>query len=235
MIPCTLSGSKASFIAGAVLGVLLYQDLKGAKLAISRSLKVSLIIGLSLVAMLTLVHLDVSMTDMAERFARTGESTIMVYYSDDPTAAASGVSTLAKVHRGVAKLLGDRSAADPDTLFGFALSRVEYGSNTLTGPNATISSYMMCNYSGWENLIAVISIIGYLAIVMWFYNVFIYMQSTAMVVLVPFVVGFLNNFPQDYNNGASTVTAICIYVLIFTWISIATIACKGASSHYDTA
>ena len=232
-----LGGSKASYLYGVLIMSLFYEDLKGGHLVIPRALKSALVIGLAFSAVFALVRLHEGMTSMAERLVLTGESTIEVYYSDDPTSAAFGVSTLAKIHRGVAKVLGDRSANDPDTLFGFALNRVEYGANTYTGPNAAIASYMLCNYSGWENLIGFASIFCYLAIVTWFYKQFIYRrrQATSRIILLPFVVCSLYTFPQDYNVGMSSITFMCIFTLVSAWISIATIACKGASSLYETA
>ncbi|MGA2889972.1 MAG: hypothetical protein ABSE51_18140 [Terracidiphilus sp.] len=232
-----LSGSKASFIVAILISLLVYQDLKGAKLVMPKTLKLIFVITLVLAAMFTLDRLHVSMSAMADRFVLTGESTIEVYYSNDPSAASSGVSTVAKIHRGVAKILGDRSANDPDTLFGFALNRLEYGVNTLTGPNATIPSYMLCNYSGWENLIGFASIFGYLAIVTWFYELFIYRrrQATSQIVFFPFVVSALYKFPQEYNFGMSSITLICMFTLAFVWISVAITASQGAKSAYDTA
>jgi hypothetical protein len=237
VIASILGGSKAGFLYGVIISLLLYEDLKGAKLAISKTLKISLVLGMSLAAVVTLARLNESATSMAARLALTGESTIEVYYSDDPTAAASGVSTLAKIHRGVAKVLGDRSANDPDTLFGFALNRVEYGTNTFTGPNSAIASYMLCNYSGWDNWIGFTSIFGYLAIVSWFYDIFIYRHGQAMprLIYLPFLVTSLYNFPQDYNHGMSDLTLICILTLCFAWISLAVAASQGVRSMHDTA
>jgi len=159
----------------------------------------------------------------------------MVYYSDDPTAAASGVSTFAKIHRGAAKVLGDKSAADVDTLFGFALSRLHYGANTFTGPNAQLSSYMLCNYSGWDNLIGLASILGYLAIVAWFCNAVLYRRETETVMLLPFAIVSLNSFSQDYYQGMSDVTVIGIAGLAFAWVRVMTFACRGARSVRGTA
>ena len=230
-----LAGSKASFLYGIVCALLFYEDLKGARLAVSRTLRYVLIMGLSLSAVFALARLNASAADLAERFVRTAESTIMVYYSDDPTAAASGVSTFAKIHRGAAKVLGDKSAADVDTLFGFALSRLHYGANTFTGPNAQLSSYMLCNYSGWDNLIGLASILGYLAIVAWFCNAVLYRRETETVMLLPFAIVSLNSFSQDYYQGMSDVTVIGIAGLAFAWVSVMTFACRGARSVRGTA
>ena len=218
-----LAGSKASFLYGVIIMLLFYEDLKGARLAISKPLKALLIMVLSASALFALVRLNEGMTDMAARLALTGESTIMLYYSDQPQAAAEGVSALAKIHRGVAKALGDSSAKDPDTLFGFALSRLEYGANTSTGPNSAIASYMLCNYSGWGNLIGLACIVGYLVVISLFYDLFILRRNreTSRILFVPFVVTSLYNFPQDYNHGMSDITALCIYVLIAAWASAA--------------
>jgi len=229
------SGSKASFVFGIVGSLLLYQDLKGSRLVIPKTLRFAVLIVMSFSAVVALVRLNVSMADLADRFVKFGESTIMVYYSDDPSAASSGVSTLAKVHRGVAKLLGDSSANDIDTLFGFALSGLEYGGQTFTGPNAQVSSYMLCNYSGWGNLIGIASIIGYLAVVTWFVNHIVCKQGAARMMLLPFVVASLNAFPQDYYQGMSDLTLIVILVLALGWTGVVTFACDGAGSAHGAA
>jgi hypothetical protein len=229
------SGSKGSFVFGAIGSLLLYEDLKGSKLVIPRALKFLLFILISLSAVFALERLDVSMVALAQRFVRFGESTIMVYYSADPSAAASGVSTFAKIHRGAAKLLGDRSAADIDTVFGFALSRDDNGAHNFTGPNAAISSYMLCNYSGWQNLIGFASILGYMAIVAWFVEHLIYRQMPGCLMLLPFVVASLNSFLQDYYQGMSDVTLMLIAALAFAGIGVTTLACRGARSVHGAA
>jgi hypothetical protein len=213
-----LAGSKASFLYGAIIMLLFYEDLKGARLAITNSLRFALVMVLSVSALFALIRLNESMTDMAARLALTGESTIMLY---QPEAAAEGVSTIAKIHRGVAKAVGDRSAKDPDTLFGYALSRLEYGANTSTGPNSAIASYMLCNYSGWGNLIGLACIISYLVVISLFFNVIILAQNreVSRILFLPFIVTSLYNFPQDYNHGMSDITTICILVLITAWVS----------------
>jgi hypothetical protein len=235
ILSCVLSGSKASFLFSILFSLFLYQDLKGARLAMSRSFKGVLIVLLFLSTAVTLSRLNVSASDMAARFVETGESTIEVYYSYNPNAAAANVSTFAKIHRGVAKILGDRSAADPDTQFGFALNTIEYGVNTFTGPNAQIASYMMCNYKGSENLIGVVSIIGYLVTVMLFYRVVIRkrMEHGVGISLLPFLVTSLYTFPQDYNHGMSSVTAICIFSAVILWVSLAIRVCGGERILYD--
>lgn len=229
------SGSKGAFAFGLVGSLLFYEDLKGSRFVIPRALRFVLFAALSLSVGFALQRLDVSIADLADRFVRFGESTIMVYYSDDPTAAAAGVSTVAKIHRGAAKLVGDRSAADIDTLFGFALSRIHYGANTFTGPNAQLSSYMLCNYSGWGNLIGVSSILAYLAMVAWFCGAFIQRPVQGKMLLLPFIVASLNAFPQDYYQGMSDVTVICMAALALTGMGVVTYACGGAGTRHGTA
>ena len=229
------SGSKASFVLGVIGSLLLYEELKGARLVLSRALRWFLLIAMSLSAVLALERLDVNLVALAERFVRFGESTIMVYYADDASAAASGVSTLAKVHRGVAKFVGDRSAADVDTAFGFALSREDNGAHNFAGPNAAISSYMLCNYSGWENLIGLASIFGYLAVVTWFIERCVHRQGAWGVLLLPFAVASLNGFVQDYYQGMSDVTLMLIAILASAWIGVTTFACRSVRSAHGAA
>jgi hypothetical protein len=223
------SGSKGALAFGLVAALLFYQDLKGSRLNLPKALKFALLTGLSVATVFALARLEVTLPDLADRFVRFGEATIMVYYSGDPAAAAAGVSTLAKIHRGGAKLLGDRSAADVDTLFGFALSQVEYGAHNFTGPNAQIPSYMLCNYSGWENLIGLASILGYLAMMACFFESLLQRPGSARMMLLPFVVASLNAFPQDYYQGMSDATVIGIAALVFAGASVAALAGRRAN------
>jgi hypothetical protein len=134
-----------------------------------------------------------------------------------------------------AKLLGDGSAADIDTAFGFALNREDNGANDFTGPNAQISSYMRCNYSGWENLIGLASIFGYLAVVTWFVEYCVHRQGARGVLLLPFAVASLNGFLQDYYQGMSDVTLMLAAILLLAWIGVTTLACRGVSIVHEPA
>jgi hypothetical protein len=224
------SGSKASFVFAMIASVLLCRDLKGSRLAVPQGMKLALVLVTSLSALLALQRLDVNLAALGQRFVRFGESTIMVYYSDNSSAAASGVSTLAKIHRGGAKLLGDASAADIDTIFGFALSREDNGAHNFTGPNAQVSSYMFCNYSGWENLIGIASILGYLAVLQRFLKGLISRQAPGSVLILPFLVASLSNFLQDYYQGMSDVTLIVMVGLAHAAIGITKFACGNVES-----
>lgn len=219
------SGSKGNLLFGSVSALLLYQELKGARLVIPRALKFSLVLLIALAGMVTLGRLEVDGAELAQRFVRFGESTILVYYADDPTTAAAGVSMLAKIHRGVARVLGDSSAADVDTLFGFALSHEDNNGSSFTGPNAAIPSYMLCNYSGWQNIVGFASILGYLAIVAWFVKRLVGRQ--VLILLLPFAVTSLNAFVQDYYQGMSDVTLILMAALAMTGFGITALACRG--------
>jgi hypothetical protein len=223
------SGSKGALVFGLISAWLLYEDLKGARLVIPKALRLVLLLAISLSALFGLERLDVGLSELAQRFVRFGESTIMVYYADDPAAAAAGVSTIAKIHRGAAKLLGDGSAADVDTLFGFALSREDNGAHNFTGPNAQVSSYMLCNYSGWQNLLGLASILGYLATVNWFVGHFMYRQITGCALLFPFVVASLNDFLQDYYQGMSDMTLMVMLALASAGMGAVVLACRNAS------
>jgi hypothetical protein len=213
-----------------IASVLLCRDLKGSRLAVPQGMKLALVLVTSLSALLALQRLDVNLAALGQRFVRFGESTIMVYYSDNSSAAASGVSTLAKIHRGGAKLLGDASAADIDTIFGFALSREDNGAHNFTGPNAQVSSYMFCNYSGWENLIGIASILGYLAVLQRFLKGLISRQAPGSVLILPFLVASLSNFLQDYYQGMSDVTLIVMVGLAHAAIGITKFACGNVES-----
>jgi hypothetical protein len=223
------SGSKGALVFGLISAWLLYEELKGARLVIPKALRGFLLIAISLSALFALQRLDVSLPELAQRFVRFGESTIMVYYAEDPATAAAGVSTIAKIHRGAAKLLGDSSAADVDTLFGFALSREDNGAHNFTGPNAQVSSYMLSNYSGWQNLIGFASVFGYLAVVTWFVEHFMHRQIAACTLILPFIVASLNDFIQDYYQGMSDVTLMVMLALALIGMGVTILACRNAS------
>ncbi|MGB8013697.1 MAG: hypothetical protein WCF68_18950 [Terriglobales bacterium] len=224
------SGSKGALVFGFIGAALLYRDIKGSRLAIPKSVKIILLLVLSLSVTLTLARLDVTLPDLAQRFIRFGESAVLVYYADDPASAADGVSTLAKIHRGAARLLGDPSAADIDTAFGFALNRADSGAQNFTGPNAQISSYMMCNYSGWGNLIGIASIFGYLAILSWFVERFLGRGDAGTALLLPFAVASLSDFLQDYYQGMSDVTLILMLAMALAGIDVVRSACRTVAS-----
>ncbi len=94
---------------------------------------------------------------------------------------------------------------------------------------------MLCNYSGWDNVIGLASIIGYLAVLKWFVTHFVCKQGTGTMMLLPFVVASLNAFPQDYYQGMSDLTLIVILVLAVGWTGVATFACHGAGSAHGAA
>jgi len=210
------SGSKASFILGILSAFLIYRDLSGGVFLLSRLMRVAIIGGVTILALLSLAKLNVGLADVGERIILTGDATIMVYFSEHPDAASVGLSTLAKVHRGAARLLGDSSATNNDTLFGFALNMQETGENSFTGPNASIPAYMLCNYRGIMNLIGIASILGYLLILVFFVNnVVLNFRINNSILLLPFVLSSLGNFSQDYYSGMSDIVLIMGLAAIF--------------------
>jgi hypothetical protein len=216
------SGSKASFLVTIVGSLLVYQQLKGSRILLSKTLSVFLVLIVISIAAFTLYRLDVGVIGLAERFVKTSESTIMVYFSDTPNAACSDVSIFAAVHRGVARLFSDTSAMDIDTLFGFALNAAEYGSHFFTGPTAQIPSYMLCNYSGLYNVVGIVSIMGYFLFVGLFIKVIVMSKISKMTILLfPFVVTSLNAYTLDYYQGVSDLTLIFIIFIVYIFYKVA--------------
>ena len=168
-----------------------------------------------LAGFIALNRLNVSALDLVERFIKTGESTIMVYFSADPTEACKDVSLFAAVHRGIAKFFSDSSALNIDTLFGFALSTIDYGDHFFTGPNAQIGSYMLCNYSYFYNIIGIATILAYFSIVRVFSNKVVYSKYNLPIILFPLVITSINAFAQDYYQGISDITLIFIISILF--------------------
>jgi hypothetical protein len=216
-----LGGSKASFVLGIITALLIYKDFNGTHLVTSKLFKYNMVAGIFIITLFAFSRLNVGIVDIGSRLVLTGEGTIMVYYSNEPTLAAVGLTTAAKIHRGIAKFLGDKSAANIDTLFGFALSIVHYGENTFTGPNSSIPAYMLCNYQGMDNIIGVLSILGYFLIIRFFLKALVIgLNFKSGVIFFPFVIDSITTYPQDYYTGMANVTVIFEIILFLILVKI---------------
>jgi hypothetical protein len=221
------SGSKASFVFGIVSGFLILRDLGGSVTLIPRKMRVATLVVVVFFIGVSFNRLNLTWVDVGQRFVMTGDATIMVYFSEHPEEASRGLSILAKLHRGAARLLGDTSAKSNDTLFGFALNMVDTGENSYTGPNASIPAYMFSNYDGWMSIVGLISILGYLSIVKIFLNqVVLNKKIKAGFLFLPFVISSLTNFPQDYYVGMSD-------IVLMVSAMVALIVIKRTAFHGD--
>jgi len=220
IVQSATSGSKAGFLM-SILGMgMLHRDLNNSKIKIIRVNPFWAVFAFVFVlgsAVVVLDQMGLGLNDVLIRLLMNAEATIMVYLAIDPTEACHGVTLFAALHRGVARLFHDPSATNIDTLFGFALNTIQYGLNTFTGPNSSIPAYFSCNFPGLSLFWGVSAVLGYTAIVRYFLRIQIFMARNPAVWLLPFAVGSINNFPQDYYTGMSDLTIIIIVSIYFAF------------------
>lgn len=208
-----LTGSKASFVFSLLTAILALRDLSGAKSFVLRRgdrLKMGLLV-IPLVV-LTLTRLEVSPQDVFDRFMLFGEATILTYFSDTPTAACKDLSTLASMHRGVARALGDESARDIDTLFGFALTRLQLGENTLTGPNGRLSAYFLCNFPAQSLVLGWFMVGLYFGSLLWLYRR-VRRRPLWLAAVYPYIITSFGLASQDFNLIMADVTLATLLLL----------------------
>lgn len=202
------TGSKASFIFGLISSFFMLRDLVGSsgfKLKYQEKL---LILMFTMAAIFySLNRLNVSIIEIYQRFFLYADATILTYFSDYPTAACENVSTFASMHRGWARLLGDPSAMDIDTLFGFALTIQEIGVNTFTGPNARLSAYVLCNFSDERIAFGAIVVIAFLWLSRRLFKRLL-KRPKLLVLVYPFLVGSLSSASQDFNLIMQNITIL---------------------------
>jgi hypothetical protein len=226
------SGSRASFVIGAVFWALVLRDLDPSTRMPRLRILVPVGILLALLAALNLRAAGMGAPELIDRFVAYGDAVIMVYTAPEPTAACAGVSPLAKLHRGLARLAGDASARDLDTLFGFALSIIHFGDNTFTGPNARLGPYALCAFPSWSIFAIAAMLALYVAVIVWIAGPLrMRMASPAFTALVlPFAIGSLNSFTVDYYQGVSDLTSMAILLLL---LSARELALRAAPRHVD--
>jgi hypothetical protein len=213
-----MTGSKASFAFSLFTAFLALRDLSIApKLEIRSADKLKLSLFVVATVSLALTRLDVSAADISDRFFLFGEATILTYFSDHPTAACENVSTFASMHRGWARLAGDPSATNIDTLFGFALMIEAVGVNTFTGPNARLSAYALCNFADERIVLCAIVVVAYLGLMLLVFSLTL-KRPKLLAILYPFFLVSLAGASQDFNLIMQDITLFCalIFVLIFT-------------------
>ena len=206
------SGSKGAFVMQALTAFFIIKDAtvittykfsKFDVMAATSSLMVALI--------LTLDRLQVSFSDLVYRILLFGEPTLMTYYAPSPTAACENLTTFAKIHRGWARAIGDPSALNIDTLFGYAWNIQYFGTNTFTGPNARFGAYMACNFPGLLIAIGLSVSAFYLWLIM-----FAVKSGTTrpglLVIIYPFCVYSLIASGQDFNILMQDINILLLFV-----------------------
>jgi hypothetical protein len=212
------TGSKASFAISLFTAFLALRDLAGpVLLSIRRQdlIKLSLFVGVSII--FALARLDVSVGDVLNRVLLTGDATILTYFSDTPTAACANVSTFASMHRGWARFLGDASAQDIDTLFGYALNIEHFGLNTFTGPNARLSAYFLCNFPNERIVLGAFVVFAYLGFMLLLFKRLL-TRPIYLAVVYPFLLTSLVGASQDFNLIMQDITIFVILLLLILFI-----------------
>lgn len=193
------SGSKAGFITSLGSAFLLTSDLKRRFDTVLKN-RTKIIIGTLAVSLMFVAfsRLETTPAHLFRRFFLTADATIMVYFSDNPTEAGENVSMFAKMHRGFARLAGDKSAQNIDTLFGYALNKIRLGKNTFTGPNARIGAYFLCNFQNLTIIFGLITVVTYLLLTK--SSLICTAHNTWLTALIfPFVIKSLGITSQDFN------------------------------------
>ena len=216
------TGSKASFLLALFFAYLAIRDLTaGQKISLSRLERVVIVGVAALAGVVALSHLAVDASDVLDRFFLYGEANILTYFSPDPTAACSNVSLFASMHRGLARFLGDPSARDLDTLFGFALMIQEVGANTLTGPNARLSAYFACNFPDGKVVFGLAVVALYLLLMRTTFKTAL-RRPLAIALVYPFVLSSLFGASQDFLSIMQDITIMTGLLIAFGIAAIAT-------------
>lgn len=211
-----LTGSKASFATSLLTSFLVLRDLAGNNKLGFRQTDIKLVICLTLVSVFfVLARLDVTLSDLFDRFLLSGEANLLTYFSDDPTAACENVTMFAKMHRGWARLAGDPTANDIDTLFGYALMIKAVGINAFTGPNARLSAYALCNFPGTNLLFLSIVVSAYFFLVASVFRKFL-AHPIIISLVYPYLVSSLSSSAQDFNLIMQDIS----YLLVFQFIGL---------------
>lgn len=208
------TGSKASFVFGLLTAFLMLRDFaKVSLLKLRHQDKWVILIFVTAAIVYALARLEVSFVDIYERFFLFADATILTYFSNYPTAACVNVSTFASMHRGWARLLGDPSAMDINTLFGFALTIQELGVNTLTGPNGRLSAYFLCNFLDERVFFGAVVVLAYFSLLLLLFRRLL--NRTKLLALVyPFLVFSLGSASQDFNLIMQDITIFVVLLLI---------------------
>jgi hypothetical protein len=210
------TGSKSSFVLFFVESFLIYRDISLIKFLVRRKTYVAIGLILFLFSIFNFILLGVDLNSLFERIVHYAESTIMIFPATNPCKVCQDQSLFSLIHRGFARLFGDKSAVNIDSLFGFALSAEYTGANTFTGPNARIGSYTLCAFPGFK-----IFIMYFVFFLFVSFNLLL-LKITSIKYKFLFITSILlffhgiQQFILDYNTAMSDFTIIlCILCLLF--------------------
>jgi hypothetical protein len=214
-----MTGSKASFVYSLLAAFLSLRELSipQRQLRIRGQEKLKLSLFVAVMVVLALTRLDISAAEVYDRFFLFGEANILTYFSDRPTAACENVSTFASMHRGWARLAGDPSATNIDTLFGFALMIEATGVNTFTGPNARLSAYALCNFADERILLCAVVVVAYLGLMLLVFSRSLN-RPGLLAIVYPFFLVSLAGAAQDFNLIMQDITLFCALLVALVFI-----------------
>ncbi len=212
------AGSKSGFVFSFVMSFLLYNDLINITHKLKPKIYIPLVLFIIFAAILNFIFIGVDSDKIFERLVHYAEATIMVFPSKNPCLVCEKQSFIALLHRGFGRLFNDPSSLEDNNLFGFALSSVFYGGETMTGPNARIGAYSICAFPGIKIIILysifiIFGAINYILIkITERKKSFIYISSLLI------VIDTLQHFILDYNVAMSNLTLI-IFIYLFLILS----------------
>jgi hypothetical protein len=222
-----MTGSKASFALNLFCSYLVLRDLYGdCRMQFKQIDKILILSFISLSSIAALARLQVNFADLSGRFLLFGEANMLTYFSDYPTSSCDNVSIFSKIHRGWARLFGDASAIDIDTLFGFALMIKYFGVNPFTGPNARISAYALCNFQGFGILLFALLLLIYGLLMFAVFRRFNY-WPTGLVFFYPFCISSLNSASQDIYIIMQDITYLCILFCVGFFLKSRSVTLHG--------
>ena len=217
------SGSKGAFIISIISWYFVYRDIFKFPLMKLNTQTISFLLLCLGGAGFNLVSANVGLMGVIERIVSYGDATILLYQAADPALACADQSSLSLIHRGLARLLGDPTALDNGTLFGFSVSEIFYGGHNYTGPNARIGAYTLCAFPGFSVVYMFIIYIGYFALLTTLiYWTFDGLSRYKLVgIFTPFIIASLMASLVDYNRVMSDVTFIFIgYLCVIAYLVI---------------
>jgi hypothetical protein len=211
------TGSKSSFVLFFIEYFLIFRDISVVKFKIRNKTYFTISFILLLFSLFNFILLGVDLNGLFERIVHYAESTIMIFPASNPCKVCQDQSLLSLTHRGFARLFGDKSAVNIDSLFGFALSAEYYGANTFTGPNARIGSYTLCAFPGFKIFVMYFVFVLFISFNLLLIKItsikykFLYITSILL-----FFHG-IQQFILDYNTAMSDFTII-LFILLFLFI-----------------
>ena len=213
------SGSKSGFIITIFAVYFFYRDIFGS-INISKLKIIAAIAPVIVIAIYNLAALGVDAKKMGQRISDYAEATTMLISEADPTEICVNLSVISKIHRGFGRLFGDEDSLTTNKLFGFALSDKYYGltpdgSSSLTGPNARIGAYALCNFDSYLVIILLLFYLFATKFVFFIISISKIFKPVYQIAVIIFAFHFLQNLELDYNTAMSDLTGfIIIYFLI---------------------